>query len=115
MGATTLPSSELPASFGELEHLVEGWARPTERERRHLCASKAMPEIEDYYALVGPQLTKIADYLNQFPMAPLPPAENNLFMLAQMYMEVAVCVEFLKGPEMGPIQIPQDRWHIMTV
>ena len=105
----------LPAGFTDLEDLVPGWARRTERERRHLCAAKDMGDISDYYRRVGPRIIAMATHLDQFPMDTLALAEANLLMLAKMHMEVAVAVEFLHAPDMGPMQITQERWHIHTV
>lgn len=110
-----LASSELPSGFADMEAFVDGWARPTERERRHICASKTMSEIQSYYDRVGPRISAIAAHLDAFPMTALPEREAKLCMLAQMYMETAVVVEFLHAPDMGPEQISQDRWHILDV
>jgi hypothetical protein len=108
-------SNLLPEGFSNLEHLVSGWARPTERERRHLCAAKSMADIEAYYTLLGPNILTIAEHLDAFPMQKLPEPEARLMMLAQMHLETAVAVEFLHAPDMGPEQITPDRWHILDV
>ncbi len=114
MGMSNI-SDALPQEFAELEALVPNWTFPTERERRHACAGTPMSEIRAFYALVGPRMEAIAAYLDTFPMGILPKPQNNLLMLAQIYMEVAVCVEFLGAPDMGPEQISPDRWFILDV
>jgi hypothetical protein len=111
--STTL--SFLPVEFADLESLVVKWALPTERERRHGCAASSMREISDYYERVGPRIDAIAEYLDSFPMGTLPPPQARLLMLAQSYMEAAVCIEFIGKPDMGADQISSERWHIRDV
>lgn len=109
------PTTQLPAGFHSLAHLVADWAHGGENARREKRATSSMPELRAYYDLVGPLVPAIAAHLDAFPVTtPLPDPERRLFQLAQMYMEVAWAVEFVNAPE-EPDQVPRQRWHITEV
>lgn len=98
--------------FSALDSVADSWAPSTEVERRERRATASMKELQDFYALAGPLVPAIAEYLGKFPVtAPLPPREQRLFRLAQMYMEAAWAVEVIKQPEESN-QVPRERWRI---
>lgn len=101
--------------FSALDSVPESWAPATEVERRERRATASMKALQEFYARVGPLIPAIAEYLEKFPVTePLPPAEQRLFRLAQMYMEAAWAVEVIKQPE-EPSQVPRERWRIVPL
>lgn len=101
--------------FSALDSVADSWMPSTEVERRERRTTASMKDLQEFYALVGPRVPAIAEYLENFPVAaPLPVREQRLFRLAQMYMEVAWAVEVIKQPE-EPNQVPRDRWQIIPL
>lgn len=107
--ATDHAIRRLPAGFTSLELLVEKWAIGTESQRRARRAASSMQELHAYYGLVGPQMRAIAAHLDSFAIGPLPEPEQRLLHLAQMFMEVAIAVEFFGQPEL-PEGFPRERY-----
>lgn len=98
--------------FSALDGVADSWAPSTEVERRERRATASMKDLKEFYALLGPMVPAIAEYLGKFPVTtPLPPREQRLFRLAQMYMEAAWAVEVIKQPEEAN-QVPRERWQI---
>jgi hypothetical protein len=98
--------------FSALDSVADSWAPSTEVERRERRTTASMKDLQEFYGRVGPLVPAIAEYLGEFPItAPLPPREQRLFHLAQMYMECAWAVEVIKQPEEAN-QVPRERWRI---
>ena len=101
--------------FSTLDSVADSWAPSTEVERRERRATASMKELKEFYSLVGPLVPAIAEHLERFPVTkPLPPGEQRLFRLAQMYMEAAWAVEVIKQPEEAN-QVPRERWQITSL
>ena len=103
--------NSLPNGFHILECRIGDWALKTEQERREKRATSSFEELRAYYDVVGPQMRAIAAHLDTFPMGVLPGPELALLNLAQMFMEVAIAVEFYGQPEL-PRGFPRQRWVI---
>jgi hypothetical protein len=98
--------------FSALDSVPDSWAPSTEADRRERRSTASMKELQEFYTLTGPLVAAIAEYLAKFPItAPLPPYEQRLFRLAQMYMEAAWAVEVIKRPEEAN-QVSRERWRI---
>ncbi|MBF6567777.1 MAG: hypothetical protein IVW54_02745 [Candidatus Binataceae bacterium] len=88
---------ELPADFAQLGKFVN-WALPTQGERRVKRLTSTMPEIEEFYAAILPEMERIATYLDQYPMHEMPDDAKLLLYLTYAFMAVAPAVEIFNEP-----------------
>lgn len=89
--------TSLPKGFIELEPYV-AWALPSERERNTKRNESEMPEIQSFYDAIFPQMDRILEYLNQFPLNDLPAPEQRLLYLSLSLAEIANAVELFRNP-----------------
>lgn len=89
----------LPDSFDDLERFATIWALPTETERHARRLGSTMAELQSFYAAVLPRIDQILAYLNDFPLAGLPPEAQALLHLSLSLAEVAPAVELFGQPE----------------
>jgi len=87
----------LPKDFKELEPYI-AWALPSERDRNRKRNESQMPEIQSFYDAIFPQMDRIFEYLNQFPLNKLSGPEQRLLYLSLSLAEIANAVELFRKP-----------------
>lgn len=92
-------SNSLPPGFTELEPFVDQWAISTEVERNRVRRNSSMEEIRGLYKAVGPRLSDIIEYLNEFPLDDMPDDARQLLRLAMSTMEITPAVELYRQPD----------------
>lgn len=88
-------NSQLPKDFQDLLPFLP-WALGTERERSRKRLASSMPDITEFYNVLLARVEAAIDYLNDFPLNDMPPAEKNLMNLTLMLAEAANAVELFK-------------------
>lgn len=88
----------LPEPFQYLTPWLE-WAIPTEAGRMQKRLDASMPELTTFYNILLPRMEEIVGYLDQWDLEQIPANSKPLLYLALMFMEVAVCVELFKDPD----------------
>lgn len=84
-----MSTSRLPDLFSDLEPLVEHWCLPTEQARYLKLHSVNIEDLRAFYQQMLPRMEAVLQYLNQFKVSDLPPAERCLFDLAMTFAETA--------------------------
>ena len=87
-----MPEILLPQQFHDLEAFVD-WSLPTEAARLDKRLSSTMDEIRAFYDAFLPRATEVLTYLNDYPLADMPAAEQQLFRLTLSFVEAANAVE----------------------
>ena len=107
-----MPDSPLPEKFTYLEEYMP-WSLATERERNRKRLSSSMQDIREFYDALLTDAEPILEYLNAFPLADMPQAQQNLLNLTLAFAEVANAVELFKT-EPGVIDgFDSERFLIM--
>ena len=102
---------EMPRELTELLARWPDWVLPTEKQRKQKRTNSSFAQITEFYKAVQPHMPAIASYLDNFPTATIQEEHMNLLLLAFIFMEAAVAVEFYKAPEL-PVGFSGDRFHI---
>ena len=96
-------STQLPAEFAELEHLVPEWAIEDGHQRYVKRVNSTMQELQAFYDQVFPQAEAAVAYLNEFDyQQPLPEDAANLRNLLYSLITVSLAVELWKQPRVRP-------------
>lgn len=100
----------LPEGFEGLESWVSEWAQPSQNRRwdKRLASSKA--EITAFYHALLPDLERILEHVDRFPLGELPPDTARLFDLAMMHAEIAPNVELYDGDPNVPFSFEERRF-----
>ncbi len=107
-----MADSQLPEKFKYLEKYMP-WSLTTERQRNRKRLASSMEEIGAFYDALLADAEPILEYLNDFPLADMPAAEQNLLNLTLAFAEVANAVELFKT-EPGVIDgFDPERFLIM--
>jgi hypothetical protein len=92
-------STQLPAQFAELEHLVAEWAIEDGHQRYVKRVNSTMAELKAFYSQMFPRGKEAIDYIDQFDyQQPLPSDAANLRNLVYSLITVAMAVEVWKQP-----------------
>lgn len=102
----------LPAQFAALEPFVADWGELETVSQRYVRRQElSMERLTEFWAALGPRLEEVFNYLEQFPMHDLPPAEARLYRLTLGLTEAAQAVEFMGQPRMTGAPFP----HLVEV
>jgi len=104
---------DLPMQYRELGRFTDKWVLSSERERRDCRCQSTMEELDELYHAMLPHMDGIIGYLNGFPLTEMPEAEQNLFALAQAFLEVSPAVELFREPAV-PDGFPWQRFEVLT-
>jgi len=92
-------STQLPAQFAELAHLVPEWAIEDGHQRYLKRVNSSMADIQAFYDQVFPRAEAAVAYLDAFDYAkPLPDDAANLRNLLYSLITVSLAVELWKQP-----------------
>ncbi len=84
-----MTTSDLPAGFEDLQHLVADWALNTEEQRYLRLHTATIAELRAFYTPMLARLDDALDLLNQTPLDRYSPEEKNLMRLAITFAETA--------------------------
>ena len=102
--------AELPAGFEALEAWCAGWAHPTQNARWDKRLASNREELQAFYDALLPDLERILDHVDRFPLGELPPDSARLFSLALMHAEIAPNVELYGGDPNVPHSFEERRF-----
>lgn len=100
----------LPKGFESLETWVAGWAHPSQNRRWDKRLASSREEITAFYHAILPELDRILEHVDQFPLAELPADSARLFDLAMMQAEIAPNVELYGGAPGVPHSFEERRF-----
>ncbi len=103
-------SGVLPAGFEALESWVTEWAQPTENRRYDKRLRSTKEDLQGFYAALQPELVRILDYCDRYPIGELPEDAARLYDLAMMLAEIAPNVELYKGQPGVPHAFDERRF-----
>lgn len=82
----------------DIDPFLPAWGLPTSHERLVKRANSTMDEIQAFYDAMMPRLEEIIEYLNQFPIAEIPEADQPLANAALAMCHVDNAVNKWKSP-----------------
>ena len=100
----------LPRGFEALESWVADWAQPSQNRRWDKRLASSKQEIIGFYRALLPELERILDHVDQFPLGELPPDSARLLDLAMMHAEIAPNVELYDGDPGVPYSFEERRF-----
>ena len=100
----------LPAGFEELENWVQDWSHATQNARWDKRLRSTKQEITAFYRAVQPELERMLDYCDQYPLGKLPEDAGRLYGLALMAAEIAPNVELYGGNPDVPHSFDERRF-----
>lgn len=89
----------LPDQFADLEPFADKWCIPLERDRYQARLNATMDELQALYDAGLPRGEDAQEYLDQFDLYDLPPAEQNLLWLMMSVITAAFPVEAFRQPK----------------
>jgi hypothetical protein len=100
----------LPEGFEALETWASGWAKPSQNRRWDKRLASSKEEITAFYHALLPELERILDHVDQFPLGELPADSARLYDLAMMHAEIAPNVELYDGAPGVPFSFEERRF-----
>ncbi len=102
-----------PDALRELVKSSKAWIYPTERARKEKRVQSSMGELVEFYDRVQPLFPAMIEYLDGRPI--IDPTSNvrEVGLIALMYLEAAMAVEFYRQPELPAF--PGSRFHISVL
>jgi hypothetical protein len=101
-------SKSLPDGFESLEKWVD-WALSTESERWDKRLNSTKEDILAFYSAAQPELERILNYCDRFPLGRLPEKVDRLFDLSLMLAEIACSAEYYGGNPRVPYSFEERR------
>lgn len=102
--------SQLPADFAALEPLVSTWALGTSKQRHMQRLSSTSAELNEFYNVILPEMRKLLEVLDQFPLGQLPDELLPLYWLSLSFAEVAPHIELYKSSVGVPYAFEEARF-----
>ena len=102
--------AQLPEGFAALETWVTGWAQPTQNRRWDRRLRSTKDELLAFYRAVSPELERILEHVDGFPLGALPEKSARLLDLAMMLAEIAPNVELYDGAPDVPHSFAERRF-----
>lgn len=100
----------LPEGFEHLENWVQEWAQSTQNARWDKRLRSSKEDIRAFYDAIQPELERILEYCDKFPLGELPDEAARLFDLALMAAEIAPNVELYGGDPKVPHAFEERRF-----
>ena len=100
----------LPEGFASLESWVADWAHATQNRRWDKRLTSSREEITAFYHALLPELERILEHVDRFPLGELPPESARLYDLAMMHAEIAPNVELYGGDPNVPYSFEERRF-----
>jgi hypothetical protein len=94
------------SDFSALRLFIERWGLPEASQRLRQRVEAELPELQDFYDAVSPELEAIILYLNQFPVAEIPEADIPLANMALALCEVDDAIHIWKAANLDYISDP---------
>ena len=100
----------LPEGFEPLETWAPQWAMATQNRRWEKRLASTKDEITAFYDAVLPQLDRILNHADEFPIGELPEKSARLYDLALMLAEISPNVELYNGQPHIPHSFDESRF-----
>lgn len=99
----------LPAAFASLSPFTS-WALGTQDARQHKRITSTKAELKAFYDAVLPELPKMLEYVDQYPLGQVPAEAKPVFWMALSMAEVAPHVELYRGDPKVPHSFDEARF-----
>ncbi len=103
-------SNTLPTGFEQLEPFAADWALATQNERSTKRRAASPNELKAFYNAVFPEVQRILEACDKFPVGSLPPSHQPLFNLSLSVAEVSPHVENYGGSPDVPFAFEETRF-----